>query len=51
MYGIISKPISGTLNQSAFFEKLIVSKKHRNSLFSLYDPLGEKLVSDLILFI
>ena len=28
----------------SIFKKLIVSKKHENSLFSVNDPLGEKLV-------
>ena len=29
------------------FKKLIVSKKHGSSLFSVYDPLGEKFVTRL----
>ena len=45
MHGIISKLISGTLNQSVFLKKLIVSKKHGSSLFSVYDPLGEKFLT------
>ena len=33
----------------SFFKKLIVSKKHGNSLFSVYDPLGEEMLVRLIL--
>ena len=47
MYGIISKPISGTLNQSLFLKKLIVSKKYGNSLFPVYDSLGETFLTRL----
>ena len=31
----------------SIFKKLIVSKKHGNSLFSVYDPLGEKFLTRL----
>ena len=31
----------------SIFKKLVVSKKHGNSLFSVYDPLGEKLLTRL----
>ena len=31
----------------SMFKKLIVSKKHENSLFSVYDPLGEKFLTRL----
>ena len=31
----------------SIFKKLIVSKKHGNSLFSVYDPLGEKFMTRL----
>ena len=31
----------------SIFKNLIVSKKHGNSLFSVYDPLGEKFLARL----
>ena len=31
----------------SIFKKLVLSKKYRNSLLSVYDPLGEKLLTRL----
>ena len=31
----------------SIFQKLVLSKKYRNSLLSVYDPLGEKLLTRL----
>ena len=47
MNGIICSPDIRKAKSISIFKKLIVSKKRRNSLFFVYDPLGEKLLTCL----
>ena len=47
MNGIILQLRLGMLRQLTFFKKSIINEKQENSLFSVYDPFGVKLLTRL----
>ena len=47
MNGIILQLRLGMLSQLTFLKKSIINEKQENSLFSVYDPLGVKLLTRL----